>query len=233
MPAEKVSRDQFGLRDERITRRCIKVSFTYVYKKFGSITRIRREEFYLANSSASARKRAKVFPFEFLRIGRRLRNCKTRGDESHNNFLIKYLAAEWGSAVRWLYVEAARAGGERRRRQENEEERCKEDAGGFRREFQFPGDLWLPRRENRCRQPPNNHTSYDYHTPGVYTRAPRRILVSLPPALALLVSFSPACTRAFFHVCLARSSSSLPALLQIARRTLSIPATLREKLLGI
>ncbi|KAG5344193.1 MBN2A protein, partial [Acromyrmex heyeri] len=41
------------------------------------------------------------------------------------------------------------------------------DAGvAVRREFQFPGDLWLPRRENRCRQPPNNHTSYDYHTPG-------------------------------------------------------------------
>jgi len=49
-----------------------------------------------------------------------------------------------------------------------------EDDAGIRREFQFPGDLWLPRRENRCRQPPNNHTSYGYHTPGVYTRARAR-----------------------------------------------------------
>ncbi|KYQ51188.1 hypothetical protein ALC60_09653, partial [Trachymyrmex zeteki] len=55
------------------------------------------------------------------------------------------------------------------------------DAGvAVRREFQFPGDLWLPRRENRCRQPPNNHTSYDYHTPGVYTRAPELNCVPVP-----------------------------------------------------
>lgn len=80
-------------------------------------------------------------------------------------------------------VAAAAAGVERGR-----------DAGVLvRREFQFPGDLWLPRRENRCRQPPNNHTSYDYHTPGVYTRAP------YPPfsfALSLSLSLFLVRTRA-------------------------------------
>lgn len=55
----------------------------------------------------------------------------------------------------------------------------REEGGSIRREFQFPGDLWLPRRENRCRQPANNHTSYHYHTPGVYTNARHRILRSL------------------------------------------------------
>lgn len=54
--------------------------------------------------------------------------------------------------------------------------------GSIRREFQFPGDLWLPRRENRCRQPANNHTSYHYHTPGVYTNA------RIPRSLSLLES---------------------------------------------
>jgi len=71
------------------------------------------------------------------------------------------------------------------------------DAGvAVRREFQFPGDLWLPRRENRCRQPPNNHTSYDYHTPGVYTRVPY-----LPHSFAfsLSLSLSLVCTRALPH----------------------------------
>lgn len=86
-----------------------------------------------------------------------------------------------------------------------------EDAG-VRREFQFPGDLWLPRRENRCRQPPNNHTSYDYHTPGVYTRA-RGVFSShsLPRARVLSSARQPPP--------FSRPSSSLPALLQIARRT--------------
>lgn len=69
--------------------------------------------------------------------------------------------------------------------------RCR--SAGTAREFQFPGDLWLPRRENRCRQPPNNHTSYDYHTPGVYTRAPYpRLSFALSSSLSL--SRSHACT---------------------------------------
>lgn len=87
-------------------------------------------------------------------------------------------------AIRTNRVEAAAAAGVERGR----------DAGVLvRREFQFPGDLWLPRRENRCRQPPNNHTSYDYHTPGVYTRAP------YPPfsfALSLSLSLFLVRTRA-------------------------------------
>lgn len=62
-----------------------------------------------------------------------------------------------------------------------------------RREFQFPGDLWLPRRENRCRQPPNNHTSYNYHTPGVYTRAPY-------PLLSLSLRFPLARTRTLLRL---------------------------------
>lgn len=70
------------------------------------------------------------------------------------NLLIKYLADGWKRDLR-------------------------EEGGSIRREFQFPGDLWLPRRENRCRQPANNHTSYHYHTPGVYTNARHRILRSL------------------------------------------------------
>lgn len=94
-----------------------------------------------------------------------------------------------------------------------------------RQEFQFPGDLWLPRRENRCRQPPNNHTSYDYHTPEVYTRTPYpRLSLSLPPLLSR--SFSLARTRAllrrplfipafFISTCLITNSQAyLPASLE-------------------
>lgn len=98
------------------------------------------------------------------------------------------------------------------------------------REFQFPGDLWLPRRENRCRQPPNNHTSYDYHTPGVYTRAPYpRLSFTLSSSLSLSLARMHVLLRAllasslpsslFLSLSLSRPSSFLPALLQITRRT--------------
>lgn len=74
---------------------------------------------------------------------------------------------------------------------------------GVRREFQFPSDLWLPRRENRCRQPPNNHTSYDYHTPGVYTRAR-----GVSSSLLRLISLPLVCIRVS-SLCV-RLSLSLP-----------------------
>jgi len=89
------------------------------------------------------------------------------------------------------------------------------DAGVLvRQEFQFPGDLWLPRRENRCRQPPNNHTSYDYHTLEVYTRAPYPPLSFVLPLLLPCTHTCSSCTVPS----LSRPSSSLPGLLQIARR---------------
>lgn len=85
-----------------------------------------------------------------------------------------------------------------------------------RREFQFPGDLWLPRRENRCRQPPNNHTSYDYHTPGVYTHAPypclffilSRSLFPYKHACPPLLSFFHLLTTFFNTTCLITNSRS-------------------------
>jgi len=106
--------------------------------------------------------------------------------------------------------------------------RCR--SAGTAREFQFPGDLWLPRRENRCRQPPNNHTSYDYHTPGVYTRAPYpRLSFTLSSSLSLSLVRTHARSLARpprFHppiislsLSLSRPSSFRPALLQITRRT--------------
>jgi len=109
------------------------------------------------------------------------------------------------------------------------------DAGvAVRREFQFPGDLWLPRRENRCRQPPNNHTSYDYHTPGVYTRAPylpHSFAFSLSLSLSLSLVRTRALPRPSLSLSLSWPSSSLLALLQIARHTL--PRFAWEKLPGI
>lgn len=94
-----------------------------------------------------------------------------------------------------------------------------------RREFQFPGDLWLPRRENRCRQPPNNHTSYDYHTPGVYTRAPY-----LPHSFALSLSLSLSLVRTralprpslflltfFISTCLITNSQAYPTSLRLRK----------------
>lgn len=105
-----------------------------------------------------------------------------------------------------------------------------------RREFQFPGDLWLPRRENRCRQPPNNHTSYDYHTPGVYTHAPYPCLSFIPFLAPPPPSASSTLTRSssLLHarallrpsLPLPRPFSFLPALLQIAGRT--SPVRLRK-----
>lgn len=82
-----------------------------------------------------------------------------------------------------------------------------------RREFQFPGDLWLPRRENRCRQPPNNHTSYDYHTPGVYTYAsyPRLSFVlspSLPRTHVCPPPRSPPWPTFFISTCLITNSQA-------------------------
>jgi len=102
-----------------------------------------------------------------------------------------------------------------------------------RREFQFPGDLWLPRRENRCRQPPNNHTSYDYHTPGVYTRAsypPLSFTLSLSLSFPLSPSSAYARVPSYALLSLSRPSSSLLALLQIARR--SYPASLEKNCSG-